>query len=151
MKKVLFAFIAAISFISTAAFADSPWTYDWAQGVEEVFTEPSPGNSIYLACQPSSTNGDYPITVTVKLGGKLPDDDIYVKFDGVKPFTVYTMEGNLDTTSNVAISTTEAFIDLLGTKNKVSIMFKNGESMTFSLKGAGAGIKECYNYVSTGQ
>ncbi len=151
MKKAMFVLIPALLTISSNVFAEGLWHAGWAQGVEEVYTEPSPGNTIYLACQPQPiTSADPKITIELKLGGKLPDDSVFVKFDGEKSFNLYMHDNWVDVESDVGMTTSDKFLKLLGEKKKVNIMFKNGDNLTFSLKGAKEAMDECYSYISTG-
>lgn len=152
MKKAMFGFALFMMVISSNAFAGKVWTNGWGQGVEEASVEPAPGNLIYLGCEPQPPESSKPpVNIEIKVGGKLPDSEMYVKFDGEEPFYLYVMDGWVDVESNAGMAISDKFVKLLQTKKQVNIMFKNGDNMTFPLKGAKKAVGECLNYLSTGQ
>lgn len=122
---------------------DDQWQSGWGQGVSEAIITHGPGNQIYVTCNdggnPFSKTG-----ISFMLGGRAPTGEyVTLTFDDNDPENIWINDGEITSDCRACAGNYEYVIEKFKTHSSVHVLFENGDSARFTLKGSSSAITSC--------
>jgi hypothetical protein len=135
LKHALIA-ITTITLASTAQAAQDGWWTGFGMGVFEHMVENGPGNSINVNCAEGAMRG---ASIIFTIRNKSPAADSKVRvFINNSMYEFYISKATLtaETESRVEAANFQAFWYAMRSAKTIRVLFENGDTSTFSTKGA---------------
>ena len=144
IRVVTLLWFSVLGFQPASAFGrDDVWVSGWGQGVSEAIITHGAGNQIYVTCN----DGGSPFSgteISFMLAGKAAmGSEVTLTFDGAAPERISIRDGAITSDCHACMASYEYVIGKLRGHTSVHVMFENGDSALFTLRGSAEAIVAC--------